>query len=254
MSQPQITNFLHRQQDPASTSVTRTAKRKMEKDLKDTPFPKKDKPDSGTDNIAQSLNALSGQISNMSSRIDNVLDKLERNDVRMAAVEDKVDWHESNLASVGYRLNEIEQKQKNAQLEVTGLVTQHEFNRHKAKDLFIKYLHRIKIPVSETEVVDAYVNQRNIRESQQNVLIVTFLHEAIKNRIMHEKIKHDKNNGNPSVFFGNILTRVNHQLLMKARHAVKDKSIMRAWSFNGNIFILRSQEEQDQVERHEPPE
>lgn len=130
-------------------------------------------------------------------------------------------------------------------MEVTGLDVPAYVPSQQLRAFFVTYLRNINIEVDDLEVVDVYSSTRKNRNVNQPVLIVSFLNEAVKNRIVRNKICIDKANSQRSitVYFGNVLTKSNHQLLLNARRAMKEKKIERAWSMNGEIFILRSQQE-----------
>lgn len=184
------------------------------------------------------------QIGGVSSRIDVVLDKLDRHEARFQTVEEKLNFHNENLVDVGYRLNQIEQAKLNSKMEVSGLLFESNATRQQLKENFTDFLSRLEIEYNSSEIVDVYPTVRKLRSGDKNFLIVTFIHESIKNRVMNEKIQHDKAiKSEPiTVYFGNVLTRANHQLLMSARNAVKGKKLARAWSMSGEIFIQITQQ------------
>lgn len=177
------------------------------------------------------------------TKLDRILSMLERNDQRVDGLESQIAYHEDNFADVDHRLIELEREKTNAKMEITGLNVPRDTPRHLIKNQVYDFLRSSNINFNEMEIVDAYIFRRRIRNEEQNCITVTFLHEAIKNRIISEKIRLDKSNRTVNVFFGHVLTKANHHLLMNARRAVKDKRILKAWSMSGNIFVLRNQEE-----------
>lgn len=172
-------------------------------------------------------------------KLDKILAMLEKNDQRVDNVEAQLERHDENFCDVDNRLNELEQAKCNAKMEVSGLDVPLRLDRAGVKSFFCEFLHSINIAVNEMEVADTFVVTRRTRNVEKKVLIVTFLHEAIKNRIMSSKIQHDRNSQETSVFFGHVLTRPNHKLFMVARQAKRDGKLSRVWVFNGNVFVKK---------------
>lgn len=175
-------------------------------------------------------------------KLDKILSILEKNDTRVGNIEAQLSCHNENLINVDFRLNELEQAKVNTKMEISGLTLPQDTQRYQIKGIVSKFLSDAGISFNEMEIVDAYAMSRRFRQTVQNYIVVTFLHEAIKNRVMSEKIRLDKNK-TVTVFFGHVLTRLNHSLLMKARYAVKGKKLIKAWSMSGNIFVLKSNDE-----------
>lgn len=203
---------------------------------------KKTQPPKGIINNPQPQ-IISTQDPSVHQKLDRILSIVEKNDKRVDEVESQLMRHEENFSDVDHRLNEIERARCNMKMEITGLNFPRDTPRHLIKPVVCEFLHKSNIAFNELEIVDTYAFRRRIRNDEQTCIIVTFLHEAIKNRIITDKIRHDKNNQVVNVFFSHVLTKAQRHLLLNARRAVREKKLIKAWSMSGNVFVVKNPEE-----------
>ncbi len=159
---------------------------------------------------------------------------------RIEPIEKKLVEHDKALNFFDQRLNDLEQQRLNSQIEVSGL----EFSKTDVfltiRQKFLQYLLSIGVDVEMNEIVDGYARTRTVQSIEKVVVIIIFMHEAIKNRIMKAKIEHDKTIDRTEIFFSPVLTKINHKLLMAARKLMRDGQIARAWSMSGSIYVKKT--------------
>lgn len=207
------------------------------------PTEKLDKEDSKKQRNEPTIKSISNQIADMNANMNEFIKMMKKNSKRLDVVESKVEKHELDLNHIDIRVNQIEQIRINNKMEITGLLID---DKEPLKKFIIGYIRSIGIEIEDHEIVDVYSRAaRGTRreDNQKRVIVVTFVHESVKNRIFIKKVNADKHTNNATIFFSHVLTPFNHHLLMKARHAVKEGKLMKAWSFNGEIFVMRSNDE-----------
>lgn len=169
-------------------------------------------------------------------KLDEVLRGIATFNNRFEEIESRVNVNSDNISDAGLRLNYLEQKTLNCQMEISGIDATN-VPSHALKNEVTKFIIDMGITVNSEHIVDAYKINRTIRGNQQTIIIVTFIHEAIKRSVIRNKIRIDKQNGNCHVYFSDVLTRTNRQILMEARQLKKRCQIFGAWTFSGEIFI-----------------
>jgi hypothetical protein len=150
--------------------------------------------------------------------------------------------NKDHLYEVDYRLNALEQANLNASIEINGLRIPDNADSHIVMQSIISFMQTSSIAMKDHELVDAFTVPRVIGGTQSKVIIAVFLHPAIKGRIMREKMMKDKGK-QVTVFFNNVLTKINRAIFMTARKCVKERKLFRAWSLNGEVYVKKSEQE-----------
>lgn len=185
--------------------------------------------------INQTIGSLRNDLVGLISRVEQDVKKLEA----------RVSQHDENFHDVNARIRDLEQEKKNSQLEVSGLKMPTFVDYTSLKTLFMSYLGSINITCTDTDIVDAYVRQRNVKGERKSFLIITFAHEAIASRVLLAKISRDKANGNAhNIYFGHVLSTANNKLLMTARRLQREQKLSRAWFRNGAVNVIRKEGEE----------
>lgn len=174
-------------------------------------------------------------------KLDYLLDGFKDFNQRFLNVETRVTANEGNLADVDRRINMLEQKSLNSRMEISGL-NHPSFNPSTMKTGVFQYIVHLGIEISENQITDAFQVNRKYGNVTRSIIIVEFLHESIKKRIMREKIQHDKQQQiAPTIFFSDVLTKMNRHIFMEARQLKKQKLIHSAWTIGGEIYIRQSE-------------
>jgi hypothetical protein len=82
--------------------------------------------------------------------------------------------------------------------------------------------------------------RRNVKGESIPILIIVFIHEAVKDRVMRQKIIADKGK-KVTIYFNNVLSSLNRQIYAEARKLVREKKIFRTWTVGGDVFIAREE-------------
>lgn len=170
------------------------------------------------------------------TKLDALLRGFDNFKSRVDEVEARVNLNSNNIADAGQRLNLLEQKSLNNQMEISGIdASKVPYSALRVE--VTKFITSLGITLNPEHVVDVSKFNRTMRGAPRTIVIVTFIHEAIKRRVITEKIKLDRANGNCQVYFSEVLTKINRQIFMEARHLKKQKIIFSVWTASGEVFI-----------------
>lgn len=170
------------------------------------------------------------------NKIDNFVTKTEEHDARISAIE-------NDNYGRDYKLNELEQKMLNNQMEITGLKIPNDLTerRKQLKQYIFNFFSSINLSVDASEIISVKLFNRKMKQASQPIYVVEFLNEDIKYDVMKAK----KNT--PPIYFSHVLTRHNRFLLTDAKKLVRQNLIQFAWSSNGNIFIKRKDGKKERI-------
>lgn len=209
--------------------------------LPDQVIPKKGKRDES--NISELLDEKLGGIKDFfNDKFDSLLQTTEANSKKIKKAELELSTHKRKFTEIDHRMNSIEQQKLNAKMEISGLLIPDECDNISLKSLVTSYLSDSNIEFHVLEIADVYSIRKRQKHKTTKCIIVEFLHQAIKNRVMREKMAIDKNKKKIDVYFNHVLTTANYSMLMRAKEAVRDKLFNKAWSMSGDIFITKANE------------
>lgn len=178
---------------------------------------------------------LESKIDQITSHIDSRMDRME-NLVQMTL--NHTNTNINNLLTNDYkqdlRLNDLEQARLNPKMEISGHIIHDEAVKRNPNTLRKYTLNMLNAQGHELtlmEISDVYYFERRNRNNKIPVLLVTFLDEGIKRRIMRAKLNP------PPIFFSNVLTKSNNILLMAAKKMSRAKRIHSAWTTEDAVFI-----------------
>jgi hypothetical protein len=174
-----------------------------------------------------------GSVAENGRKLDIILDQIASFQTNLSKLESRVD---DDFNKHELRINALEQKSLNAQMEITGLDS-NDVPANKMRDAVIVFFNELNIKIDERDLYDVYKITRRSKDILLSVIIVKFSSEYVKRRIIKEKIESDKKIGTPSVYFSDVLTKYNRKVLMEARQLKKKGIIVNAWSMHGEIFI-----------------
>jgi hypothetical protein len=177
--------------------------------------------------LQQSMNQMNGTLTGLSSLMTQFVSSHKELNTRVEITEDA-------MASVSSKLNYHDQKEHNAKMRISGMqITNPENPLDDVKNLFTEY----GIKFENVEILKAYTKEENHGEERRVAVIVIFLHELIKDRIMMEKINKDKGKA-VTVYFNHFFTRANGAMHAEARKLVKEKKIFKSGFRNGKVYVI----------------
>lgn len=153
--------------------------------------------------------------------------------------EQKLSEHHMRWIDNDRRWNDNEQLKLDPIMEISGLQLDEECKSNpEALRIFVyNFLRNIgyNLELIEIPFVNCSSGVRHNGESFE-VVRVTFLHEAIKRRIMMLKL-----NKQP-IYFSHALTKYNRTLLGNAKRLARNREIHSAWTMGGRVFIKEKED------------
>lgn len=241
-NQQSIRNFTAPRANASNNTSTEVAKRKRADNLlhkEGNPTSKlklTSNPPKSSQSRAKADDDVNRKLDSNGDKLDEVLRAIHGFNNRVDSIEERVMINSENICDAGQRLNYLEQRLLNPQMEINGLDAS-DVPNHLLREEVIKFIIECGISINPEHVIESYKFNRTIKGQQSTIIIVTFMHEAIKRRVITEKIRNDKRNGNRQVFFSDVLTKTNRQILMQARQLKKSQRIFSAWTISGEVFI-----------------
>lgn len=170
---------------------------------------------------------VNNEMKNMKSKFDDVFDQMNQIVDRLERVEEKTEIN----------LNEIRELKMNLN-ENTVLLTHEKIDKDSAT---LRDDVRLLLK-NELDMPDVVVELSTIRRfgSASRVIIKLPSHDA-KMRIFSAKKRYKNLHPNSTIYVSEFLSKYNSQLLTAARKLKFDKKIHSAYSFNGRIFIRKTQ-------------
>jgi hypothetical protein len=224
----------------SSTKSGRTSKRSLQSsndDYNDTP-PKSRKLDTGNAYVPNASSDVPNSVLN--NKLDALLRGQEMDRGRLKRLEENEVRYDKQFSDLNNRVNSIEQSALNARIEVSGLDFDLNGDRKCLRDKFVDYAKNANLGVHTNDVMDVFAIRRPYNGGQRSFLIVIFSHEAIKNRVMRQKILSDKGK-KTTVYFSHVLTSQNRAIFMEARKLVKERKIFKTWTMGGNVYIVKEE-------------
>lgn len=155
----------------------------------------------------------------------------------------KVAFLDDKICSLEDRLNAQEQRFLNCEIEISGLEIKKE-NHYDSHSLLVDTLSKFNIKIERHEVIDSYIKWKSINDVNTAFLIVTFSHEKIKKRVISSKIRfqrtHKEVMSQSKTYFNERLTGFNRMLISEAKKYQKSNKILKVWSNNGRIYVLKN--------------
>lgn len=183
--------------------------------------------------ICRGINAINEKLITMQNSIDG-------SEAMLQKIVPLVNKHDSQISSVHSQINYLHQKNICDRIEIIGKwyeIIERKKTSMKAEvmELFAK----LEIKIESCEIANAFIKQiRDDKIVKKEILIVIFMHEEIKKRVMAEKFK-SQNELAKGIFFNETLTSENRHILYSARQYKRAGKIYSAGSINGRIFIKK---------------
>lgn len=186
----------------------------------------------GLESISVGINTIMTQLTAMTATLDSHTGILGKFD-------EKCLQNQEAIVSLQNSNNLMMQSRLNERMEISGLPSLPVVPKSEFRALVWKSLHDMKIDVEKVEIADAYPYRRKIRSGdEKETIVVTFLHEAIKNRVMQSKMDL-KTKTAKTVFFNDVLTPSNRTLIYQARLFKKAGKFDKVGTLNGKIYVRK---------------
>jgi hypothetical protein len=146
----------------------------------------------------------------------------------------KVEQNSKNIATIQQQINELNQKNLNCKIEITGLQLTQEMNANADLiSLAASTIRHFNININqERDIVDAYIKTR---KDHILVLVIVFIHEAIARKVLRAKygIKNDKS----GIWFSEALTLETLKIRREAINMKKNGIIEAVNVRNGKVNV-----------------
>lgn len=185
--------------------------------------------------ICKGINAINEKLTSMQCSIDE-------NNQLVAHASSKSFQNEEKIMHLSSRTSTIEQKFLNDRIEISGLPEGLINPNLNVKTQVLKLLKDSLIEIEPVEIANAYLMKKGNRENEKRtVCVVTFLHEAIKSRIMRRKME-QKTGPASKFYFNEVLTPANRKLVYSARQMKKAGTFSSVGTMNGQVFVKKTQD------------
>lgn len=186
------------------------------------------------------LKSLAMGINAIVSQIGSVKDTLNFQTNMMAKFAAKSDSSDESIAALQSSNNFLHQSRLNDRMEISGLADFSAANKSEYRDLVLKLFREWKIELEKVEIADVYATSRKDREGREkSYLIVVFIHEAIKSRVMKAKMS-SKMPQLKNIYFNEVLTHPNRTLVYQARQLMKAGQFAKVGTINGKVYVKKS--------------
>lgn len=148
-------------------------------------------------------------------------------------LDERVKTTENAMYQVSSQINLHDQRALNSKMRISGMTITNEAN---PIDDVMRLFATLNINVQSHEILKAYTTRERHGENYVNAVVVIFLHEIIKDRIIMEKIS--KDNVAPTVYFNHVMTKINAQIHKESRKLLKEKKLYKAGFMDGKIYVI----------------
>lgn len=229
-NQKTLTGFI----TPARLAVPGTASNALKRKASSPPAIETIEPENADCKaIAICLNSMSSQLSSITSTQACHTDLMTQHNERSIK-------NEKAIKSLENSSNDLQQARLNDRMEISGLEQlSPNSTREALKSHVLKLFNTLNIKVESSEIADVFSMTRKIKEEEKFFVTIIFMHPAIKTRVMIDKSK-IKGDGNQSIFFNEVLTPFNRNLIYHARVQKKAGKFLKVGSLNGKIYVVKS--------------
>ena len=201
--------------------------------------------------ITEGFNRLSNQMNGISNQLSQVQNTLEIHGNAIQKVSSTAAANEKSIKSMREANKKIQatnnfllQAKLNDRMEITGLNSRFFKTPLDLRTAVWKLLREdLKLQLEFSEILEAYTKIRKIKEINETAVVVIFVHEAVKNRVMIQKAKLSNDEAR-KIFFNDVLTKFNRNLIFQARKMMKDGKFAKVGTLNGKIFIRKEEKGQ----------
>lgn len=181
--------------------------------------------------LAKGINAIVEKLGDIGLSVDNNNSMLTQLTAQNVMTEQKIaHLNKCNNSHYQARLNDT--------IEITGFPGSLRSATGDVRRIVMKYLKEMSIEIELVEIARAYFREFTTKGQKKCILVVTFLHNAIKSRVMEQKLK-IRNEINKNVYFNEALTPFNRTLVYKARQLKKAGKFSSVGSMNGQIYVKK---------------
>lgn len=184
---------------------------------------------SSLDEICKGINAIVEKLSSMQVAIDN-------NNSITSHVAERSSSNEQKIQSISTMTNFLHQSQLNDKMEISGISHTTFNDQQDLKYQVVHFLNEMSIKVESYEVADAYLRKRNVKGTLRTLVVIVFVHGAIKSRIMRKKFA-IKTGPATKFYFNDVLTPQNREMMYNARELMRAGKFSKVGTLNGQIYV-----------------
>lgn len=190
-----------------------------------------DENDANLKEICRGINAINEKLETMQNSLDNT--QLHLNNVSKKSMQ-----NELKIENLNIQTDALRQRNLNDRIEISGPLDDYFTDSHNIKSHAVKFLKELMIEIESVEIANAYMKKLpGVHE--RKILIIIFIHDAIKSRVMKRKMSM-KTGLAAKFFFNESLTPHNRNLLYHARQMKKDGKFAAVGSIDGKIFVKKA--------------
>lgn len=190
--------------------------------------------------LSEKVDGIESSINMMSSKYDEVLEALKRQDEDIKKLNKRVDMleekdHSEEVAKLREDLNELEWRNRRLNLEIHGLPEKDDENLLNTVN---EIAQQIKVPELTAESIGA-LHRLPAKQGKAPGIIVRFLRQKDRDYWLSQSkaVKNTKD----SVFITENLTKGNRELLFKTKQWAKVYNYKFAWHHNGKILLRKAE-------------
>lgn len=183
--------------------------------------------------ISRGINAINEKLATMQISIDS-------NDSFLQNLAPKIYKHENQIDTINSQINSLQQMKMSDRVEISGKWKEFiDKKKSPFKLQIIDLFSKMEIDIESSEIANTFIKQ--IKEKnlvKKEILVVIFMHEEIKKRVMAKKLK-SRNEVAKDIFLNEALTPLNRHILYEARQNKRAGKIHSTGTYNGRVFIRK---------------
>lgn len=200
------------------------------------------------DTVNPDLKSISCGINAIINQMGNVTEMLNTHTKMLAKADTALETNKAAISSLEIDRNFLQQAHLNDRLQISGLEEIPFTTKKNFRENIWNLMRSMKIEIEKFEIVDAYATQPKMKDGTHKYYVtVIFVHEGVKRRVMQDKMEL-KDAKFKEIYFNDVLTPHNRQLIYHARQMKKRGLFSNVGSMNGKIFVRKGKGEKIFVE------
>jgi hypothetical protein len=188
------------------------------------------------------LNSLSFGINAIMTQLTSVTETQKLHTDLMSRTAQQACKNEIDIRKMKTAQNSQLQWKLNDRIEISGMRKLAFTNKMAFRVLVWQFLKEIGLEIEKLEIADAYPRETTGKDGVKKYsVVIIFIHETIKQRIMIEKTKL-RGDSVKGIYFNDVLTKHNRFLISKARELKNGKKFVKVGTVNGEIYVMKSLE------------
>lgn len=213
-------------------NMTPTPVKHSRKRVAASPLDDIDESEPSLKDVCRGLSAINQKLTYMQQSIEN-------NNHLIATTSQRSVHNEKRINGIAQSNQFLHQNRLNDRMEITNFSPTTFNMATDIKPQVIAFLRSMQIDVEPVEVANAFVMRKKTAQGERVSIIVVFIHEAIKSRVMKRKFSMKSGSAN-NCYFNDVLTPSNRKIMFEARRMKKEGKFAVAGTLNGQIYVKKS--------------